>query len=234
MSEVCLGASAQFHRLMKSTSILFAVGFVGLLLSGCQSTSIPAVALAPTDWTVVDPPQPSPRVTYNDSATGNSVTKAWTQLSNADILANLPDTISQISVGQFNADGTLTYLAAKATASVGTYQVIMDYCQYLPETVTDSSTQQTIGQGRVGVGLRLVANVTTTKANINLGSLMALGVAADESQLSGTMTVQDIGIGIAGSGGPILTNSTIDETGIQKTLESIAVIQSKMGTRRPS
>ena len=81
---------------------------------------------------------------------------------------------------------------------------------------------------RVGVGLRLTAKVTTNKANINLGSLLALGIAANLDQLKGTMTVDTIGIRISGSGGPILSNTTIDETSILKTLEALAVIQSKI------
>ena len=76
--------------------------------------------------------------------------------------------------------------------------------------------------------MRLTAIVTTTSAGINLGSLFALGVAASANKLSGTMTVDSIGIRQAGNAGPILTNATIDETSIQKTLEAIAVIQSKI------
>ena len=42
------------------------------------------------------------------------------------------------------------------------------------------------------------------------------------------MTVDTIGIRIANAAGPILSNTTIDETSILKTLEALAVIQSKI------
>jgi hypothetical protein len=104
----------------------------------------------------------------------------------------------------------------------------MDYTPYMVADAIDPSTKEKIGDARVGVGLRLTATVTTTKVDVNLGSLLALGVAANLKQIRGTMTVESLGIRLAGSGGPILSNTTIDETSIQKTLESIAVIQSKI------
>jgi hypothetical protein len=200
-------------------------------IQGCATTSVDAGALnlgGPNGYVDFIPqdPLPSPKITYYDS-TGQQVTKSWTQLNNQQIRNILSNTHAQISVGKFDGSGNLTYLVAKATAAVGTYRVIMDYCDYVDETVSDP-TGQVIGQGRVGVGLRLTADVTTTSANVNLGSLLALGVAASVNQVKGTMTVDSIGIVLAGSAGPILTNATIDETGVQKTLESIAVIQSKI------
>ena len=118
-------------------------------------------------------------------------------------------------------------MVASSTGSVGSYRVIMDYCDYVAEVVTDKMGR-TIGEGRVGVGLRLTADVTTTSANINLGSLMALGVAVSANKATGNMRVDSIGIRLAGNAGPILTNATIDESSIQKTLEAIAVIESKI------
>jgi hypothetical protein len=208
-----------------------------LAVSVCVIEGCSNMVVVPHQLTLVGPntyndflpvdPLPSPQITYPDSTTGAMVTKAWTQLSNAEIQNILTDTHAQITVGKFDADANLTYLAGKVTGQVGTYRVIMDYCEYVSELVKDENGK-TIGQGRVGVGLRLTADVTTKSANVNLGSLLALGVAASTDQLSGTMSVDSIGIRIAGDGGPILSNTTIDETSIQKTLESIAVIQSKI------
>ena len=213
--------------------LLIALSLVAsLFIAGCQTTPVENPAAlnlsGPGGYKDFIPqdPLPSPRITYYDSS-GQQVTKAWSQLSTQDILNIITDTHAQITVGKFDASGGLTYFVAKATAAVGTYRVVMDYCDYVSETVTDANGQ-TIGQGRVGVGLRLTADVTTMSADINLGSLLALGIAASTNKLSGTMTVDSIGIRLAGNAGPILTNATIDETSIQKTLEAIAVIQSKI------
>ncbi len=181
-----------------------------------------------TEWVVMDPPLRSPRVTFADSVTGEDVTKAWSQLSNKEKLNLLSNTRSEISVGKLNIDGKITYLVANATAETGTYRVIMDYTPYFVEDAIDPLTKQKIGDARIGLGLRLTANITTNKAGINLGSLMALGVAAKLEQLQGSMHVDTIGIRLNNSG-MILSSTTIDETSILKALEALAIIQSKIG-----
>jgi len=218
---------------------MFFPSFAGSLLmlfAGCATTAtqenwddITFNAPMDTDGYILQPPGlSSPLITYYDGATGQQVTKPWASLSNDQINKILSDTHATISVSQYNASGTVSYEAASATASAGRYQVIMNYCNFVGEDVQDPTTHALIGQGRVGVGLRLTALIITTKADINLGSVLALGVAADEGTVRGTMSVDSIGIRIAGNAGPILSNTTIDESSIQKTLEAIAVIQSKI------
>jgi len=218
---------------MKNTyrSHYTAIVIIMLLLSGCATqTEVPlgAIPVGATDWVIMDPPRSSPRVSYPDPNTGNDVTKAWSQLKNVEILNLLSDTHSEISIAKLDAGGKATYLVAQATGAVGAYQVVMDYTDYISEDAIDPDSHKKIGIARVGVGLRLTAKITTTAANVDLGSLMALGIAANIKQVKGTMSVDSIGIRIAGAGGPILSNATIDETSIQKTLEAIAVIQSKI------
>jgi 5-hydroxyisourate hydrolase-like protein (transthyretin family) len=228
MEKICLIS----RRLRRACCLSVEALFLILFVAGCATTQTPVpggmIPLGVTDWIITDPPVPSPRVTYPDPTTGQDVTKAWVQLTNQQIMNLLSNTHSEISVAKRNGDGTLTYLAAQATAAVGTYRVVMDYTNYTTEDAVDSETHSKIGMARVGVGLRLTANITTNKANINLGSLLALGIAANLNQVYGAMTVDSIGIRIAGAGGPILSSATIDESSIQKTLESMAVIQSKV------
>jgi hypothetical protein len=222
MVIVCYTMGNQIFR-----CVLALVGV--LVLVGCQEVDRSLLNLAgPNGYPEFIPQDPiqSPLVTFYDTD-GKQVTRSWSQLSNQQIIQRLlTDTHAEISVGKFDTSGTLTYMVAKATAGVGTYRVIMDYSNYRTETVTDQGA--VIGLGRVGVGLRLTATISTTTANINLGSILALGVAADLKTLSGTMTVESIGIRPEGNSGLILTNATIDETSIQKTLEAVAVIQSKI------
>ena len=113
-------------------------------------------------------------------------------------------------------------MAASVTAESGQYIVIMDFMKYLVEPVIDDQTNKEIGMGRVGVGLRMTATINTSKAGINLGSLLAIGVAAQIGSLRGTLTVDIIGIDSPDIPNLLISNSTIDETSIQKTLESIA------------
>lgn len=183
---------------------------------------------SPTAWVVMDPPLRSPRVTFSHSVTGEDVNKAWAQLKNKEILNLLSNTRSEISVGKFDANGELTYLVANTTGGVGSYKVIMDYTPYIIEDAIDPDTNKKIGDARVGLGLRLTANINTNTAGINLGSLMALGLAAKTNQLQGSMHVDTIGIRLNNNSGMILSSTTIDETSILKALEALAVIQSKI------
>jgi hypothetical protein len=176
------------------------------------------------DYIPIDP-LPSPTVTYNN-ATGTEVTAAWSTLSTADTRKLLSDIHSEISVAKIDASGNLTYLVAKAAASTGDYQVVMDYTKYRTEEIQDKTTASSLGTGRVGVGMRMKAMVHTTAANLDLGSLFQIGVAASLNKLNGSLTVDIIGIG--GTDDLILTPSQIDQTSIQKSLEALAGIKARI------
>jgi hypothetical protein len=203
-----------------------------LLLPGCAATTAEALkvsipgAQGYKDFVPVDPLE-SPRVTYYDS-TGEQVTKAWAQLSNEEVRKLLPNIYTVISVAKQDSSGNLTYLVAKATAEVGNYVVIMDYTKYRQESVTDEDSKRELGLGRIGVGLRMTAQVHTLKANIDLGSIFALGVAAATNKLTGSLAVHIIGITTTDVDNLTVTNAKIDETSIQKTLEGMAAIKAKI------
>ncbi len=218
-------------QLLKSLAVMVSVSIV---VSGCATTDISERAFNASvlgangykEFVPVDPIE-SPRVTYYDS-TGTSVTKAWAQLSNKQIRDILPNIYTDISVAKRDVSGNLTYLVAKSTAEAGNYRVVMDYTKYRPESVVDGNSKKELGLGRIGVGLRMTADIQTTKSNIDLGSLFALGVAASLNKLSGTLSVQILGIGTDDVDSLTLTNAKIDETSIQKTLEGMAAIKSKI------
>ncbi|WP_350655712.1 hypothetical protein [Psychrobacter sp. S1-30-MNA-CIBAN-0213] len=182
----------------------------------------------PKEWIIMDPPLRSPMVTFRDEETGESVTKAWAQLGNEKILKLLSNTRSEISINKVNAKGEISTPIANSNIGIGDYRVIMDYTPYIIE---DALTPDNIkvGDARIGLGLRLTAKITTMEGGINVGSLIALGAAAKANKLQGTLHVDTIGIRLKNNAGMILLNTTIDDTSILKTLETMAVIQSKIG-----
>lgn len=226
---------------MKRRMLLLApMALTTFLLAGCATTAVPvsSQALAASivgmngyrEFIPVDP-LPSPKVTYYD-ATGKEVTKAWTQLNNKQIRALLPNIYADISIAKRDASGNLSYLVAKSTASKGSYRVVMDYTKYRPESVTDSVNQRELGLGRIGVGMRMTADIQTHSANVDLSSLFALGVAASTNKLSGTLSVQIIGISSDDVDALTITAAKIDETSIQKTLEGMAAIKAKIADEK--
>lgn len=218
--------------------VLFVLTTCGLLAEAASAATkpgrvraVPAIpAASPEGYREFVPvdPLPSPKITYYDQS-GNQVTKAWAELSTAEIAGKrLCNIHAEISVARRDASGNLSYLVAKATAEAGDYRVVMDYSQFVPESVVDPASGREIGQGRVGIGMRMSADIHTTKAGIDLGSIFALGVAASTSKLRGSMTVDIIGVSGPDIPSQVVTNASIDESSIQRTLEGMAAIKVKI------
>lgn len=183
---------------------------------------------APTNWVIMDPPVKTRTVMFYDERTQKEVIKPWSALTNQQILRLLSNTTTQISVSKIDVHGKADYVVATATGEIGTYRVIMDFTSFMVEDAIGTVFPIKIGDAKVGVGLRLTADVTTNTANIDLGSLMALGIAANSKKLQGTMRVDSIGIRLENDSGIMLSNTKIDETGVLKTLETLAIVQSKI------
>ena len=73
----------------------------------------------------------------------------------------------------------------------------------------------------VGVGLRLTADIRALKGKINLSSLASIGANAEADNLTGTMTVQTLGV----TGKPIATAlplpNKLDQTTIEQSILAI-------------
>jgi hypothetical protein len=80
----------------------------------------------------------------------------------------------------------------------------------------------------VGVGLRLTANVTVREGTVDLGNLVALGVAAQAKQISGTLVIQSLGLSGPGISPYIPIPNEINTTTIQNAIQAIGAIKAKM------
>jgi hypothetical protein len=83
--------------------------------------------------------------------------------------------------------------------------------------------------GLTGLGLRIQGEVITRKTGVDLGSLMAVGVAAKLGQIQGRLSVAALGMSSPEITALFPLPSVIVETSIQRALEAIAVIKSKLG-----
>jgi len=80
----------------------------------------------------------------------------------------------------------------------------------------------------IGVGLRLRASVQVLKGSVQLSSLFGLGVAANTGSLSGSLTMQTLGIhGPAVSALMPLPNE-VSQSSIQGAMQSFAAIKAKL------
>lgn len=157
---------------------------------------------------------------------GQLVTSDIRLLTKEETLGFLADSYSKVVVSKLDAQGKLTYLAGALTGEKGRYVAMMDYAKYYTEDVIEGGKR--IGRVRTGVGLRLIATVVTTKAGVDLGGLLKIGLAASRNELNGSMEVRKMGVT-----SPEIDNlmpgvlSTISEGTIQAALEAMAAVRAK-------
>jgi hypothetical protein len=215
--------------------ILAILGLIFVLfLSGCFSTegidpvTLRAATFSTGDYTPYVPVSAAHSyfATYYDSD-GHLATQAWKDMTNEMVREKLPDVVSSITVENKNASVNAGFLVANVTGSVGEYSVTFEYIKYYVVPAIDKTSKKTIGTGRIGVGMRMTAGVSTNKENLDLGNLLALGIAAQNNDLSGRLHVQVFGIDTAGVTIPI-TDEPISQDNIQQVLTVLATLKSKI------
>jgi len=77
----------------------------------------------------------------------------------------------------------------------------------------------------IGVGLRLTASVYVKKGTVNLSSLGALAAEAEAGNLTGSLTVQTLGVTGKGVSASIPLPSEINQTTIQNAILSLGTIK---------
>lgn len=141
-------------------------------------------------------------------------------------LCFLPNEAVYVTVQKIDAAGGISYGPASITASRGNYTVIMDYCKFT--TLKATNGKDCAGFTKVGIGLRITANIQTVEAGINTGSLFGLGVAAQMGKLRGTMSIDVIGMESNQITDLIPLPSEISPTSIQNSLQALAAIKTKI------
>lgn len=170
------------------------------------------------------------------------------RIPKSKVLDALPDETIRIAVGTVSLDGAITFGPAKIGASGKNYVVILDYIKFgtdsfgvavsnnngvrtaklLPES--EASKADVVVPVYIGVGLRLTANilVKNVSADLDLGSLFALGVAAKAGQVSGTLVIQTLGVSGPEISGLIPMPGEISESTIQNAILALASIKAKI------
>lgn len=215
---------------MKTIIRISLITFMPILFIGCASTSVPVVELRSAvnyrSFIPIDPLSADSVEIFNDE--GQFEVVKWASLDNDTKRKLLPNQTATMTTYKLESSGEAKYLTSVVSGETGTYRVIMDYAQYRTDPLI-SEDGINLGSGRVGVGLRIKAEIQTFEANVDLGSLIAIGFAAKANQLRGRLEVHALGINSPEITTLFPTPSTIDETSIQKVLEALAAIKSKLG-----
>jgi len=195
-----------------------------------QEKSLQGVDVSTKNYLGYQPIDPIPvsKVIVFDTGTNNEKKVFWQSLPDAESIRRLlPLQTAQFAVRKTDVSGQVTYLVSSLSAERGNYEVIMDYMKYRVEDAYGENGDY-IGNAQVGVGLRIKASVVTNKANLNLGSITAIGLQANLGHLSGGISVDVVGIDSEAVTNLIPLTSEIDETAIQSALQALASIKSKL------
>lgn len=80
----------------------------------------------------------------------------------------------------------------------------------------------------VGIGLRVTADVTSLRANVNISGLGPLSAAADARFLNGSLVIQTLGINGKAVSAALPINSELNQTTAQNALVSVASIKTML------
>lgn len=162
----------------------------------------------------------------------------FSDIPNKNIVDLLPNETVEIQISEITKEGGLSLKGAAAISAKNTsYQVTMDYVKFVTVNVVDTlsfgknnnvENLSIFSYARVGVGLRVVASIETRKKGINLGDLFAIGFAASKNEVSGSLSVNIIGIESQEITSLLPMPSEISSSSIQNAMQALATIKSKI------
>jgi|AZIH01.1.fsa_nt_gi hypothetical protein len=177
------------------------------------------------DYQPIDP-LPVAKVEVFDGASIKE--EFWAKLDAEARRKALPNQASAVSVSKSDYLGKIEYLGSSVSGETGSYKVVMDYMKYRVESIYDTSSGEYLGVGKVGVGLRITADIKTSAVGINMASLLSIGAEAKAGNLSGGIVVDVIGIDSKDVTNLLPLTSEIDQSSIQSALQSLASIKTKI------
>lgn len=183
----------------------------------------------------IDPVMVGDYTVYDKQPTGSP--KVWPTRP-GDIRVLLANQSSSTVIKSVDAQGKLSFLSASTTVKAGSYEVVMDYAKYRSEPIFSqceanvtgcaAGGRKLEGWGKVGVGVRIRANVVAIADDTDLNGLMALGLSAKVNKLTGMLSVDVIGIDSKKTNALLPVGVQLDQSSIQAALQSLATLQSRI------
>ena len=84
-------------------------------------------------------------------------------LDKQSVLNFIPNESMETTIQRFNNDQTVSYLYSGRSVNKGTYRLIIDYNKYIIQSIDSETTDNCVGYAKIGVGLRIIANINTLK-----------------------------------------------------------------------
>lgn len=207
---------------------IYVSSFCLLLVFGCNPSKIMKEGKTYTNFRGFEPIDP---IEYMEEIAivenNNIVHKCALKLSKEEILRFLSNETVLVSVAEYTADGGLGYGPVNFSTKGSNYRITMDYMKFATlREITEE--RELLGYKRVGVGLRIIANVTSLESGINLGDLFSIGLAAKANKITGNLMLEVIGIKSKDVTSVLPLPSEINQSTIQSAMQAMATIKSKI------
>lgn len=135
-------------------------------------------------------------------------------------------TLSTVSIFAVDANGNLSIAGNNGVVDKGNYHVIYEYSLFQPVNYNRGDTALTYC---VGISIRLTANITTYKSNVDLSKIIGLSASGGTSKFSGQLQLSLSGINSQALTNlcPITPNgATFTSDNVATSLQAIAAIKS--------
>jgi hypothetical protein len=147
--------------------------------------------------------------------------------ANSDLCRQfLPNETVYATVKKIDNSAEASFGPATLSGEQGSYTITMDYGKFTTLKILNGTT--CAGFAKVGIGMRVTAQITTFKAGVDISSLFGLGLAAKTNQLRGQLSIDVIGMESGKITDLITLPVDISEASIQTALQSMSAIKSKI------
>lgn len=154
----------------------------------------------------------------------NGVEKRYVKtLTKTETLKFLTNETVLVAVAEVDKEGMLNYTPARISKKNKQYIVTMDYVKFSTMDVRQQGEMS--GEACVGVGVRLIANISSKADNINLGDLFAIGMAVKNRQVYGSLRLEIIGLHDPEITASMPLPSEISSGSIQSAMQSLSTIK---------
>lgn len=172
---------------------------------------IPVPAFQANDYTNVELVSSTPKVTRQAFPKGT-----------AEINKLLPNLSMDVSSQEVSGGGQVYWFKS----DLNHRKIVMDFMKSRTEPIVDASNKF-YGYGRVGAGLRLKIDLWTSESSFD-GSLIGLAASAKAKTAYGRITAETVGLDNSDVTLSMPFSADFSEGSIQKIIEALAVIKSRL------
>lgn len=151
-----------------------------------------------------------------------TVTRVAFPSSTDEINKLLPNLSMDVSSEELGGDGQALWFKS----GLNHRRIVMDFMKTRTEPIVDASNNF-YGYGRVGAGLRLKIDLSTSESSFD-GSLIGLAASAKAKTAYGRITAETVGLNNSDVTLSMPFSADFSEGSIQKIIEALAVIKSRL------